>query len=258
MDSKIVKADKKIQDMAERKQKKDSSERKVSSEVFDELTLKTLYKLANQGYMDVLNGAISTGKEANVFKGIERNKNIVAVKIYRIATSDFKKMSYYINGDPRFNVKTKNKRQIIYNWVSKELKNLTRSYKAGVSVPKPITHTNNVLLMEFIGDDKGNPSNTVKNQPPKDAESFFNQLLVELKIFVNEAKLVHGDLSNFNILNHNEKPVIIDVSQSVVLDNPIAKELFERDINTLVTEYKKLDVETSFDEVYEYINPCFS
>lgn len=258
MDPKIAKVDKKIQDMNERKLKKDSSDRKVGSEIFDKSTLETLYKLANQGYIDVLNGAISTGKEANVLKGIEKNDNIVAVKIYRIATSDFKKMNYYIDGDPRFNVKTKNKRQIIYNWVSKELKNLTRLYKAGVNVPKPITHVNNVLIMEFIGDGEGNPSSTVKNQPPKDPESFFNQLLVELKLFVNEAKLVHGDLSNFNILNHHEKPVIIDVSQSVVLDNPIARELFERDVNTLVNEYKRLGVETSFEEVYEYVNPIFS
>lgn len=240
MDPKIAKADKKIQDMNERKIKKDSSDRKVGSEIFDKSTLETLYKLANQGYIDVLNGAISTGKEANVLKGIEKNDTIAAVKIYRIATSDFKKMNYYIDGDPRFNVKTKNKRQIIYNWVSKELKNLNRLYKAGVNVPKPITHLNNVLIMEFIGDGEGNPSNTVKNQPPKDPETFFNQLLVELKLFVNEAKLVHGDLSNFNILNHNERPVIIDVSQSVVLDNPIAHELFERDVNTLVNEYKGL------------------
>lgn len=258
MDPKIAKADKKIQDMVEQKQKKDSSDRKVGSEIFDKSTLETLYKLANQGYIDVLNGAISTGKEANVLKGIEKNNNIVAVKIYRIATSDFKKMNYYIDGDPRFNVKTKNKRQIIYNWVSKELKNLTRLYNAGVSVPKPITHSNNVLLMEFIEDENGNPSKTVKNKAPKNPTDFFNQLLVELKLFVNEAKLIHGDLSNFNILNHNEKPVIIDVSQSVVLDNPIAKELFERDVNTIVNEYKKLGVETNFDEVYTYINPNFS
>ena len=81
--------------------------------------------------------------------------------------------------------------------------------------------------------------------------------MVQLKLFVNEAKLVHGDLSNYNILNLNEKPVIIDVSQSVVLDNPISKELLERDINTLVREYTKLGVKTNFDEIWEYVNPKF-
>ena len=80
---------------------------------------------------------------------------------------------------------------------------------------------------------------------------------VQLKMFVNDAKLVHGDLSNYNILNLNEEPVIIDVSQSVVLDNPISKELLERDINTLVREYTKLGVKTSFEEVWEYVSPKF-
>ena len=74
---------------------------------------------------------------------------------------------------------------------------------------------------------------------------------------MNEAKLVHGDLSNYNILNLNEEPVIIDVSQSVVLDNPISKELLERDINTLVREYTKLGVKTNFDEIWEYVGPKF-
>ena len=257
MDPKVAKADAKHQKIHSEKRRKDSSDRKTGNEIFDKITLETLYKLANQGYIDVLNGAISTGKEANVLTGITDDEKFVAVKIYRIATSDFKKMDYYLKGDPRFNVKTKNKRKIIYSWVTKEFKNLTRLHTAGVTVPEPITSSNNVLLIEFIGDEDGNPAQPVKNQPPQDPDDFWNKLLVQLKLFVNEAKLVHGDLSNYNILNLNEEPVIIDVSQSVVLDNPIAKELLERDINTLVREYTKLGVETSFDEVWEYVNPKF-
>ena len=240
MDSKINKADAKVQKIRERKRRKGSEDRKVGSEVFDKITLETLYKLAKQDYIDILNGAISTGKEANVLKGITKDETYVAVKIYRIATSDFKKMDYYVHGDPRFNVKTKNKRQLIYAWVSKEFKNLKSS--------------NNVLIIEFIGDEKGNPAQPVRNQPPKNPEEFFNKLLVQLKKFVHEGKLVHGDLSNYNILNQNEEPIIIDVSQSVVLDNPISHELLQRDIKTLVNEYKKLGVKTSYDEVYEYVD----
>ena len=255
MDSKIAKADAKHQKIHSEKRKKDTSERKVGNEIFDKLTLETLYKIANQGHIDILNGAISTGKEANVLTGITDSEKFVAVKIYRTATSDFKKMNYYLDGDPRFNLKTKNKRKIIYSWVMKEYKNLKRLHDAQVTVPKPITSMNNVLLLEFIGDENGNPAQPVKNQPPKNPEEFWEKLLKELKLFVNEAKLVHGDLSNYNILNLNENPVIIDVSQSVVLDNPISKELLERDINTLVREYTKLGVKTNFDETWKYINP---
>lgn len=257
MDSKIAKADAKHEKLHSQKRKKDNSDRKVGNEIFDKLTLETLYKLANQGHIDVLNGAISTGKEANVLTGITDDEKFVAVKIYRIATSDFKKMDYYLKGDPRFNIKTKNKRKIIYSWVTKEFKNLTRLYTAGVNVPKPITSSNNVLLIEFIGDEDGNPAQPVKNQPPENPDEFWNKLLVQLKLFVNEAKLVHGDLSNYNILNKDEEPIIIDVSQSVVLDNPISKELLERDINTLVREYTKLGVKTSYEEIWEYVSPKF-
>lgn len=257
MDSKIAKADAAHQKLHSQKRKKDSSDRKVGNEIFDKITLETLYKLANQGYLDILNGAISTGKEANVLTGINDNEEFIAVKIYRIATSDFKKMDYYLKGDPRFNIKTKNKRKIIYSWVTKEFKNLTRLHNAGVNVPEPYTSSNNVLLIEFIGDEDGNPAQPVKNQPPETPDEFFNKLLVQLKLFVNEGKLVHGDLSNYNILNKDEEPVIIDVSQSVVLDNPISRELLERDINTLVREYTKLGVKTSFEEVLEYVAPKF-
>ena len=257
MDSKIEKADKKHQKIHSEKRNKDNSEKKVGSEIFDKITLETLYKIANQGHIDVLNGAISTGKEANVLTGITDEEKFIAVKIYRIATSDFKKMNYYLDGDPRFNLKTKNKRKIIYSWVTKEFKNLNRLFDAGVSVPQPITSSNNVLLIEFIGDDNGNPAQPVKNQTPEEPDEFWEKLLQELKLMVNEAKLVHGDLSNYNILNQNETPVIIDVSQSVVLDHPIAKELLERDINTLVREYTKLGVKTSFEEVWEYVSPKF-
>ena len=257
MDPKVAKADAKHEKIHSEKRKKDNSERKTGNEIFDKITLETLYKLANQGHIDILNGAISTGKEANVLTGITDDEKFIAVKIYRIATSDFKKMNYYLDGDPRFNVKTKNKRKIIYSWVTKEFKNLTRLYDAGVNVPKPITSANNVLLIEFIGDEDGNPAQPVKNQPPENPDEFFNKLLVQLKLFVNEAKLVHGDLSNYNILNFNEKPVIIDVAQSVVLDNPISKELLERDINTLIREYKKLGVKANFKEIWEYVSPNF-
>ncbi|MBE6500409.1 MAG: serine protein kinase RIO [Methanobrevibacter thaueri] len=257
MDSKIAKADAKHEKIHSEKRKKDNSERKTGNEIFDKITLETLYKLANQGHIDILNGEISTGKEANVLTGITDTEEYIAVKIYRIATSDFKKMDYYLKGDPRFNIKTKNKRKIIYSWVTKEFKNLTRLYDAGVKVPKPITSANNVLLIEFIGDENGNPAQPVKNQPPENPEEFWNKLLKELKLFVNEAKLVHGDLSNYNILNLNENPVIIDVSQSVVLDNPISKELLERDINTIIREYKKFGIETDFNEIWNYINPKF-
>ena len=248
MDPKIAKADEKVQKLISKKRKKSVEDRRVGSEIFDKQTLETLYKLANQGHLDVLNGAISTGKEANVLKGVINN-SYIAVKIYRIATSDFKKMQYYIQGDPRFNIRSSNKRQLITNWVNKEFRNLKRTYEAKVSVPKPIIALNNVLILEFIGSDDGDPAQTVKNQKPKDVDDFLNKLLLEIKKFVNDANLVHGDLSTFNILNKDEYPVIIDVSQSVVRDHPIANELLVRDIKNIYKEFKKMGSSYSLEDI---------
>ena len=245
----VAKADAEVQKLISQKRIKDSDDRKVSSEIFDKATLQVLYKLANHGYLDVLNGAISTGKEANVLKGIKEDGSIVAVKIYRIATSDFKKMQYYIAGDPRFNVRSSNKRQLINNWVNKEYRNLTRLKDAGVNVPEAITSLNNVLIIEFIGDEDGNPAPTVKNLPPQDPNDFYEKLVDQMDKFINKANLIHGDLSSYNILNFDEEPVIIDVSQSVVKDHIIARELLERDIKNISFEFKKMGVDTSIEDL---------
>ena len=111
MNDKIAKADAEVQKLISQKRIKGDDDRKVGSEIFDKSTLETLYKLANKNYLDILNGEISTGKEANVLKGLKDNEYF-AVKIYRIATSDFKKMNFYIDGDPRFNIRHNNKRNI--------------------------------------------------------------------------------------------------------------------------------------------------
>ena len=249
MCSKVSKADSDLRKILSEKRLKGDEDRKVGSEVFDRLTLNTLYKLAKMGYINQLQGAISTGKEANVFKGINDEGKFVAVKIYRVGTSDFKKMQYYIQGDPRFNVKTSNKRQLINTWVTKELRNLTRAQEVGVRVPKPIIAKNNILVMEFIGDDIGNPAQLMRQSKISDPEYVVNKILDYVKILYKDAKLVHGDLSGYNILIDNGKPVIIDISQGVMVDHPISRELLNRDINNLFRDFKKMGIQISKDQI---------
>lgn len=247
--SKISKADDDLRKMLSEKRIKSDEDRRVGSEVFDNITLETLYKLANQGYLQILNGAISTGKEANVFKGIDDQGKFVAVKIYRVTTSDFKKMQDYIQGDPRFNVRTSNKRQVINTWVNKEFRNLKRARDFGVRVPRPIVAKNNILIMEFIGDEEGNPAPLLKNAEVSNPKNLTDKIIKYLKLLYNDAKLVHGDLSGFNILIEDDEPIIIDISQGVVVDHPIAEELLNRDITNLSKDFKKLGVEISEDEI---------
>lgn len=249
MDSKISKADDDLQKIREIKRLKSVEDRRTGSEVFDRLTLETLYKLSKQGYINFLKGAISTGKEANVFKGVDDEGNLVAVKIYRVSTSDFKKMQYYIQGDPRFKVNTSNKRQMINTWVMKEFRNLKRAEEAGVPVPHPIIAKNNVLVMEFIGDLEGTPSPLMRETEIYNPKKVVNEIIDTVVKLYNDAEIVHGDLSSFNILIKDNKPVIIDVSQAVVKDHPLALELLKRDIDNLIRDFKKLGIDVSIDEI---------
>lgn len=249
MESPITKSDIDLQKMREVKRLKSVEDRRVGSEVFDRITLKTLYKLANQGYIHLLNGAISTGKEANVFKGVDDHGKIVAVKIYRVTTSDFKKMQYYIQGDPRFNVRSNNKRQLINNWVLKEFKNLNRAYEAGVRVPQPIIAKNNILIMEFIGDSDGTPARLMRQSQISNPQYVVDKIIDYIKKLYNDAELVHGDLSGFNILMEDDEPVIIDLSQGMVVDHPLSDELLNRDIENLIKDFKKMGIEISKDDI---------
>jgi len=249
MDSKISKADDILQKMLSEKRIKSVEDKRVGSEVFDAITLKTLYKLANTGNIHRLNGAISTGKEANVFKGANENDEFVAVKIYRVTTSDFKKMQTYIQGDPRFRVRTTNKRQLINAWVNKEFRNLQRACEAGVRVPKPIASKNNVLVMEFIGDDEGNAALPMRYSDISDPQELLNKIINYMKLLYQKAGLVHGDLSSYNILIQNDDPVIIDISQGMTRDHPISEELLNRDIDNIIKDFKKLKVKINFEEI---------
>ncbi|MGC9517209.1 MAG: serine protein kinase RIO [Methanomicrobiales archaeon] len=249
MNSKVSKADSDLRKMLAEKRIKSIEDKRVGSEVFDKQTLETLYKLAKMGYINQLNGAISTGKEANVFKGIDDQGNYVAVKIYRITTSDFKKMKDYIQGDPRFKVRTSNKRQLVTAWVNKEYRNLKRAYDVGINVPKPIVAKNNVLIMEFIGDDQGYPALPMQEVELSEPEKIFNEVIDSIKKLYNDAKLVHGDLSGFNILINKDSPVIIDISQGMVLDHPLANDLLNRDIENIVRDFKKMGIKITKEEI---------
>jgi RIO kinase 1 len=227
---------------------------KVASEVFDKATLLTLYELANKGYIDLLYGVIKTGKESNVFLAKDSDGKPLAVKIHRIATSDFRAMTKYIEGDPRFTGFRRNRRGIVYTWVRKEFKNLERAYLNGVRVPKPVAFKNNVIIMEFIGSDS-TPSPMLKNVGLSQPEEFFRDLLANVKKLYCRANLVHADLSEYNILVKDDLPVIIDLSSGVVREHPYASEFLHRDIANLVRYFRRY-FPVDYDEVYNYITSC--
>jgi RIO kinase 1 len=165
-------------------------------------------------------------------------------------------MRNYIVGDPRFKSIPRNISKIIFLWASKEFKNLKRAYNVGLSVPTPLFIKKNILIMEYIGFESI-PAPILKDiKKPKDPIKLMNEMLTFIKELYQKAKLVHGDLSEFNILYHNQKPIIIDISQAVSIHHPKAEIFLVRDIKNIFKYFEKLGIDTPNPEdfYYEVIN----
>jgi RIO kinase 1 len=209
---------------------KDADTVKVRDDVFDEVTLIALYKLVHKKLISAIGGPISTGKEANVFYG-ERNGRGLAIKIYRIQTANFKAMTEYLAGDRRFSSVRGTRKGLIFAWTKKEFSNLARAHDAGIPAPEPLAFDRNILLMEFLGQDEM-PYPQLRNADVEDYGAVYREILGYVERLYREARLVHADLSEYNILYH-EKPYLIDMGQAVTLDHPRASAFLVRDIKNL-------------------------
>jgi len=222
---------------------KNKEEFRVIEEVFDRLTLKGMHKLLSKGTIDKLHGVVKTGKEARVYYATDRDDRELAIKIYYTHTAEFRKgMMQYIQGDPRFKKVRKNTRSMIYTWNQKEFNNLQLCEEAGVNSPRPIEFIRNILVMTFIGED-GIPAPLLRERVPEDPQTFYEQVLDEMQLMWQKAGLAHGDLSEYNIMISDEKPVIFDVSQAMLTIHPLAQVLVERDIQNVNYNFKRLGAE---------------
>ncbi len=212
---------------------KRSEEYDVREEVFDKPTLMTIYRLMNRGVINRLYGVVKSGKEARIYRGVNRDGRELAVKIYLVTSAEFRKgMLPYIEGDPRFGRVKHDSRSMIYAWALKEFKNLKRAYEVGVKVPRTYTVENNVLVMEFIGSE-GVPAPLLREARLRDPNKVYRKLLEYVKTLYREADLVHSDLSEFNVMIADDEPVIFDMSQAVLSSHPMAHRFLYRDLINL-------------------------
>lgn len=207
-------------------------DRRVFDQVFDRLTLLSLYKLMTKGHFDTLDFPIARGKEAHVFHGTSEN-GPVAVKIFHTSNAVFKNLMQYIEGDQRFGGLSRRHRNLVDIWVRKEYRNLLRLAKWGLSVPEPIAVQKNVLVMEYIGDEIA-PAPRLRDTKIDNPEEVFDYLIRFTATAWQKANLVHGDLSAYNILWHEGEAIIIDVGQGVVQNHPKSEEFLVRDVKQLV------------------------
>src|SRR3989338_4767606 len=222
---------------------------KTHHNVFDDFTNRNIYKLMNQGFIDGIQGPLSTGKEGNVFIAKKDGEKRI-VKIYRLQTCDYNKMYTHIRTDLRYGTLKNQRREVIFAWAHREFRNLLKAREGFVRVPTPYTALFNSLVMEFIGDETAAPK--LKDAKPDDPKEFFDEVIVQMKKMY-KAGLVHGDLSGFNILNQDEKPVFIDMSQTTTRENPNAKEFLERDVRNICKLFRKWGVKADDSAVLKKI-----
>lgn len=253
-----------------KRKNKDYRDRKTELSVLDIPTLETLYKFTKRGLLKALGGPISSGKEAVIFHAIGAKEEELAIKMYKVSTSNFNVMLDYIIGDPRFENIKKDRRSIVSAWARKELKNLKRAFDAGVEVPKPIAVDKNVLIMEFIGRD-GVAAPRLRDVPVDilktdfELEELFLRIISYIQIMYEKGTMVHADLSEFNILMKGYverefegadveiEPVIIDMGQATLLQHPNADAFLLRDVRNIVTFFNKLGLDCSFNEMIRLI-----
>jgi RIO kinase 1 len=221
---------------------------KVLGKVFDKPTLFNIHKLFNKGIFREFGSPVADGKEARVFTA--GNDEPLAVKVYKVEAATFKTIHRYITGDPRFWHIGKKRRTLVNAWVKKEFGNLKRLQDAGVSVPRPYAFQGNVLVMQFIGDSV--PAPQIRDEPPKEPGKMFQAVVDDISKAYHLAKVVHADMSEYNILMWKGKHYIIDVGQGVDVQHPKAGEWLERDVRNVCSFFSQW-VKAEPEETLEYI-----
>ena len=240
----------------------DKSDRATSEQVLDPRTRMILLQMINRNVVSEVNGCLSTGKEANVYHAIsipqEEGSAVAvaplhrAIKVYKTSILIFKDRDKYVTGEHRFKqgYSKSNNRSMVKVWAEKEMRNLKRIQASGLPCPEPIHLRLHVLVMGFLGDKKGAPAPRLKDVEllGSDIERrwklLYLQLLGYMRIMYQTCRLVHADLSEYNVLYHEEKLWLIDVSQSVEHDHPRSLEFLRMDIKNVSEFFRRKGVNT--------------
>uniref|UniRef100_A0A0N5AH55 Serine/threonine-protein kinase RIO1 n=1 Tax=Syphacia muris TaxID=451379 RepID=A0A0N5AH55_9BILA len=224
---------------------KDRADRATVEQVLDLRTRLILFRLLQRNIFISIDGCVSTGKEANVYHAVRSDGTSVAIKIYKTSILTFKDRDRYVAGEFRFRhgYCKSNPRKMVATWAEKEMRNLSRMEHSGLPVPKPILLKGHVLVMEFLGED-GWPAPRLKDAELDSvlAEKFYLDLVKYMRIMFRTCRLVHADLSEYNLIVNKEQLYIIDVSQSVEHDHPHSLNFLRSDCLNITTFFRSKEV----------------
>ncbi|MDC8438469.1 MAG: serine protein kinase RIO, partial [Candidatus Nitrosotenuis sp.] len=111
---------------------------KTVNQVLDKSTMFTMYEMINAKIIAYVNGIVRAGKESVLFWAVDKDGVDVALKVYLVSTTSFKKRAQYVVGDPRFSRIKSGTKNMVYLWAKKEFRNLQVCYKKGIPTVRPI------------------------------------------------------------------------------------------------------------------------
>jgi RIO kinase 1 len=203
-----------------------------------------LQPLIDDGVIDEVLRSLKSGKEATVYL-VRSGAHRRCAKVYRdMAQRSFQKRAQYqegrkVRGSRQARAMSKStrfgRREQEAAWKNAEVDALYRLVAAGVRVPKPYGYFNDTLIMELVSDTAGDPAPRL-GEVDLSAETAreYHQLLIEQIVRMLCIGLIHGDLSEFNVLVGADGPVIIDLPQVVnAAGNNGALAMLERDVNNI-------------------------
>jgi RIO kinase 1 len=203
-----------------------------------------LQPLIDDGVIDEVMRSLKSGKEATVYL-VRSGVHTRCAKVYRdIAQRSFRKRARYqegrkVRGSRQARAMRKSTRfgrkEQEAAWKNAEVDALYKLDAAGVRVPKPYGYFNDTLIMELVTDAAGNPAPRLCeiDLSPETAREY-HRFLIEQIVRMLSVGVIHGDLSEFNVLVGSDGPVIIDLPQAVnAAGNNGALAMLERDVNNI-------------------------
>ena len=211
-------------------------------------TPKRLLPLIEDGLIDEVIGQLMSGKEATVYT-VRCGTEIRCAKVYKEAAKrSFKKAAQYSEGRKVRNSRRARaiekgskygRKQQEDTWQNAEVDALYLLAGAGVRVPKPYGCFDGILVMELVTDDSGSVAPRLGDVSMSEEQALEDHaILMHYVVLMLCAGIVHGDLSEFNVLVDDYGPVIIDLPQAVdAAANNNAEAMLERDVNNMTQYY---------------------
>lgn len=211
-----------------------------SSFTFKGLSIYSLKRLVRRNVISMLGKIMGEGKESVVYNALSEKEGEVVVKFHRVGYPSFKKVKEKRDyGTLHYTVLT-------VRSAKREFNALKRLY-GYVSVPKPIAWEGNAVVTELVD---ARELNRVRLEEP---EQVLDMIIEEIKKMY-ERGIVHGDLSQFNILVSEDGLWIIDFPQSVDVGDENAEEYLRRDVSNVLTYFARTyGVKKDLNEVLNYI-----